>query len=160
MAEQINFYDIVRTCKGGLSLKMPSHDMTAPERIVHIPHNVKKVRVPRTFALGIFTDGALEQMYKKGMFKIEPEKQFEAEVAEIFYPVENKIQAVPEDEIVKMLRQGNRVGIKNLLSENSANRDNVIILAREHIGDIPTSMVQDMEKFLGVELQIENASVE
>ena len=160
MAEQLNFYDIIKNCKGTLSLRLPSFDMTAPERLVTIPYNAKQIRVPRTFALGIFTNPVLERMYKSGKFRVVPEAQFEAEVAELFYPVEDKVKVVPETEIVKMLKQGNRMGVKKLLEEESANRDNVIIIARENIGDIPVSMIKDLEKMLGVELQVENASVE
>jgi hypothetical protein len=94
-------------------------------------------------------------MYKDGKFRIEPIKQFEEDVAEVFFPIENKVEIVGEEEIVKMLRGGNRVGIKKLLSENSVNRDNVILAAREHIGDIPSSMIEDLNKILGVELQVE-----
>lgn len=158
MTEKLNFYDIVRLAKGTLALEMPSYDMTAPVRTVIIPHNVDKVRVPRTFALGIFTDATLEKMYKSGDFKIEPEKQFEQEVAEIFFPIEGKAVIADEKEIVTMLRQGNRIGIKKLLEENSANRDNVIILAREHIGEISLSMIDFLNDFLQVELQIDNVS--
>ena len=160
MAEQLNFYDIIKNCKGGLSLVMPSYDMTAPERLVIIPHNVKKVRIPRTFALGIFTNPTLERMYKQGEFHIEPAKQFEAEVAEIFFPIENKINIVDEANIVTMLKQGNRKGIRELIQGNDVNRDNVIILAKEHIEELPLSMVDDLNKILGVELQVENASME
>ena len=157
MAENIGFYDIVKNCKGSLALNLPAYDMTSQPRVVEIPYNVKKVRVPRTFALGIFTDGTLEAMYKNGKFKVEPEKQFESEVAEIFYPVEEKVKIVEEEAIVDMLKKGNRVGIKKLLESDSANRDNVIILAREHIGEIPVSMVDDLNTILQVELQIDNA---
>jgi hypothetical protein len=160
MTEQLSFYDIVKKCKGGLSLVIPSFDLSAPERTVVIAHNIKKVRVPRAFALGIFSNPTLERMYKSGIFTVEPAKQFEAEVASIFFPIEDKVCAVPEEEILTMLKQGNRKGIRELVQGNEVNRDNVIILAREHIGDIPLSMIDDLNKILGVELQIENASME
>ena len=156
MAEKTNFYDLIKTTAGSLGLILPAYDLSSQPRIVDIPHNVKKVRIPRTFALGIFTDATLERMYKEGRFKIEPEKAFEAEVAEIFFPVEDKINVVAEEEIIKMLKTGNRVGIKKLLAEDSVNRDNVIVLARDNINDISISMVEDLNKILGVELQVED----
>lgn len=157
MAEKLNYYDLVKNTKGGLSLIMPSFDMSTPERIVIVPYDVKKVRIPRAYALGIFTNGTLEQMYKEGKFRIEPVKQFEEEVAEVFFPVEDKVEVLPEEEIVRMLKQGNRIGIKKALEGGTTDRDNVIILARENIGDISMSMIEDMNAFLGVELQIDNA---
>ena len=160
MAEQLNFYDIVKTCKGNLSIELPSFDLTAPPRHVYIAHDVQKVRIPRTFALGVFTDSTLERMYKQGYFKIEPVKQFEAEVAEIFYPVEDKVAVISDTEIITMLKQGNRKAIKDLLGGGDVNRDNIIILAREHIDELSTSMVKDLNVILGVELEIEDASVE
>lgn len=160
MTEQLNFYDIIKKCKGGLSLIMPSYDMTTPTRTVIIPHNIKKVRVPRTFALGIFTDPTLEKMYKEGKFIIEPSKTFEAEVAEIFFPIENKVEAVEEETILTMLKNGNRKGIRELIQGSDVNRDNVVIIAREHVQDLSLSMIEDLNKILGTELQVENASVE
>jgi hypothetical protein len=160
MAEQLNFYDIVKTYRGNLCLTLPAYDLSAPSREVYIPHNVSKVRISRTFALGIFTNPTIEKMYKEGYFRVEPAKQFEAEVAEIFYPVEDKVEVVAEDEMVTMLIKGNRQAVKELIAGNDVNRDNIIMLAREHLDEIPVSMVNDLNKILGVELQIEDASVE
>ena len=160
MAEQLNYYDIVKTCKGNLSLVLPAFDLSSQPRTVYIPHDIQKVRIPRVFALGIFTDSTLERMYKKGYFKIEPAKQFEAEVAEIFYPVESKVCATTDAEILTMLKQGNRKAIRELIDGNDVNRDNITILAREHIDALPVSMVKDLNVILGVELEVEDASVE
>ena len=156
MAENIGFYDIIKKTKASLTLNLPAYDMTSQPRRVHIPHNGTKVRVPRTFALGIFTDPTLEKAYKGGKFIVEPAKQFEAEVAEIFYPVENKKTMLADEEIVKMLKQGNRVGIKKAIEENPACRDNILILTRANIGEIPSSMVKDLSNLFGTELEIED----
>ena len=157
MAEKMNFYDLVKVTEGSLGLVVPAFDMSSQPRVIDMPFNLKKVRIPRTFALGIFTDAILEDMYKRGKFKIEPEKAFEEDVAEVFYPVENKAVIVDSKEIVKMLKTGNRIGIKKLLGENDVNRDNVIMLAREHLPDISVSMIEDLNKMLDVELQVEDA---
>lgn len=159
MAEQLNFYDIIKKCRGNLGMTLPSFDMTAPPRNIYIPFNGKKVRVPRTFALGIFTDPTLERMYKDGVFVVEPARQFEAEVAEIFFPIENKIVVASEAEILTALKQGNRVSIRKMIEESSVNRDNIITLATENIGDIPGSMVDDLNKMFGVDLRIEDAEL-
>lgn len=160
MTEKTSFYDIVKHYKGSLYLNMPSYDMTTLPRKVAIPHNVKKVRVPRTNALGIFQDPALERMYKKGYFSVEPAKQFEADVAEMYMPVEDKVEVIAEEAILEMLVKGNRVAVRKALEEGGANRDNIIMVATEHIDDIPMSMISDLNKILGVELQVEDASVE
>jgi predicted regulator of amino acid metabolism with ACT domain len=160
MTEKTSFYDIVKHYKGSLYLNMPSYDMTTLPRKVAIPHNVKKVRVPRTNALGIFQNPALERMYKKGYFSVEPAKQFEADVAEMYMPVEDKVEIIAEEAILEMLVKGNRVAVRKALEEGGANRDNIIMVATEHIDDIPMSMISDLNKILGVELQVEDASVE
>lgn len=156
MAENIGFYDIIKKTKGSLTLNLPSYDMTSQPRRVHIAHNAKKVRIPRVFALGVFVDPTLEKAYKAGKFVIEPVKQFEAEVSEIFYPVENKVELISDEDIIKMLKQGNRVGIKKAIEENPANRDNIIILARDNIGDISHSMIKDLNAMFGTEMEIED----
>ena len=57
-----------------------------------------------------------------------------------------------------MLRKGNRVGIKEVLAQNNANRDNIIMLVKEHMGEIPMSMISDLNKILQTELQVEDVS--
>lgn len=156
MTEQAVFYDIVRVRPGTLVLNLPSYDSTAQNRKVVIPYNVEKVRVPRMYALGIFVDGTLEQMYKEGSFRVEPSKQFEEEVAAIFFPVENKANVLPQDKVLELLTKGNRVRIKELAAESDVNRTIILTVAREHIGEIPSSMIADLEKMFGVELTVEN----
>lgn len=150
------FYDIVRLCKGGLALRLPAFDASSNDKTVNIDWNVQKVRVPRQFALGIFTDSTLERMYKQGYFKVEPVAQFEKEVAEIFFPVEDKVEAISEDKILTALTKGDRVTVKKIIADGGANKDKVIIIARENIGNLSSSMIRDLEKILGVELEVEN----
>lgn len=156
MAENIGFYDIIKKTKGSLVLHLPAYDMTSQPRRIDMPYNLTKVRVPRVFALGIFTEPTLERMYKEGLFTVEPAKQFEIEVGEIFYPVEDKKTILEDDEIVKMLKQGNRVGIKKIIEENPACRDNILILTRTNVGEIPSSMLKDLSVLFGTELEIED----
>lgn len=155
MAEQAVFYDIVKTCPGGLCLDLPAHDSTAPNRKINIPHNVQKVRVPRTFALGIFIDGTLQRMYEKGYFRVEPVKQFEADVASLFFPVEDKQAIVSDKEALELLTKGNRVKIRELIQTSEVARMTFLTVAQEHMGDIASSMISDLEKMLGTELQVD-----
>jgi hypothetical protein len=159
--EKVNgFYEIVKLYKGGLSLDMPAFDVSVNNRKVVIPWDVKKVRVPRVFALGIYTDGTLQRMYEEGYFKVEPAAEFQKEVAEIFAPVENKPNIVEESVVLDYLLKGNRAAVRKLIEQNDVNKENVILLARENIDRISTSMVRDLEKILSVELIIENENVD
>lgn len=139
---------------------MPAFDVSVNNKKVTIPWDVKKVRVPRVFALGIYTDGTLQRMYEEGYFKVEPADAFQKEVAEIFTPVENKPNVVEDSIILEYLFKGNRAAIRKLIEENNVNKENVILLARENIDKLSTSMVRDLEKILSVELIIENEIVD
>lgn len=154
------FYDIVKLCKGGLTLDMPAYDASSNNRVVHIDWNVKQVRVPRQFALGIFTNGTLTKMYEEGYFKIEPAAQFAKEVEAIYYPVEDKIEIIDDATILNALTKGDRVKIKQIIASGEVNKQKVVVLARENIANISTSMVRDIEKILSVELIIENEDAE
>ena len=161
MMEKVNgFYEIVKLYKGGLSLDMPAFDVSVNNRKVVIPWDVKKVRIPRVFALGIYTDGTLQRMYEEGYFKVEPAAEFQKEVAEIFAPVENKPNIVEESIVLDYLLKGNSAAVRKLIEQNDVNKENVILLARENIDRISTSMVRDLEKILSVELIIENENVD
>ena len=154
------FYDIVKLCKGGLTLDMPAYDASSNNRVVHIDWNVKQVRVPRQFALGIFTNGTLTKMYEEGYFKIEPAAQFAKEVEAIYYPVEDKIEIIDDAIILNALTKGDRVQIKQIIASGEVNKQKVVVLARENIANISTSMVRDIEKILSVELVVENEDAE
>ena len=154
--QPVGFYDLVKNCRGGLVLNLPAFDSSSINRRVEFQWNVDKIRVPRTYALGIFVDGTLEKMYKEGMFRVEPATQFEKEVSEIFFPVENKADVIGADQIKDYLLKGNRAKIKELVTTNEVAKDNIIIIARENIGDLSTSMIKDLEKLLGVELVVED----
>lgn len=154
--EKTGFYDIVKNCRGSLVLNLPAFDSSAINRRVDIKYNVEKVRVPRIYALGIFIDGTLENMYKQGKFRIEPADKFEKEVSEIFFPVENKAEVIDIKTIKEYLLKGNRVKIKELINSNAVARENIIITAREMYGDLSTSMIKDLEAILGIELTVED----
>ena len=154
--QAVGFYDLVKNCKGGLVLNLPAFDSSSINRRVEFKWNVDKIRVPRVYALGIFIDGTLERMYKEGVFRVEPAAAFEREVANIFFPVEDKTEVISNDQLKEYLLKGNRAKIKELINNNSVARDNIIVLVRENIGDLSTSMIKDLEKMLGVELVVED----
>lgn len=154
--QTVGFYDLIKNCKGGLVLNLPAFDSSSINRRVEFKWNVDKIRVPRVYALGIFVDGTLERMYKEGMFRVEPANIFEKEVAEIFFPVENKAEVINTEKLKEYLLKGNRTKIKELITNNPVARDNIILLVRENIGDLSTSMIKDLEKILDVELVVED----
>lgn len=154
--QTVGFYDLIKNCKGGLVLNLPAFDSSSINRRVEFKWNVDKIRVPRVYALGIFVDGTLERMYKEGMFRVEPANIFEKEVAEIFFPVENKAEVIDTEKLKDYLLKGNRTKIKELITNNPVARDNIILLVRENIGDLSTSMIKDLEKILDVELVVED----
>lgn len=149
------FYDIVKNCKGGLTLKLPAFDASLNDRTVSLPFGVEKVRVPRVYALGVFVNNTLTKMYEQGYFSVEPAAEFKKDVADIFTPVLNVVEIVDDKTILEYLTRGNRVAIKKLIEENGVNRDNVLTIARANVNSLSTSMVKDLEKILGIELLVE-----
>ena len=150
-----NSYEIIKNTKGGLTLTIPSYDSSVGDRVFDIPYNQKSVRVPRVYALGIFVNPTLQRMYEQGYFSVEPRKEFEADVAELNASTERPVKVVDDSTIVEALKRGNRVKIKEIMSQGVVNKDKVIILARENIGDISMSMIEFLEKLLGVELKVD-----
>ena len=124
------FYDIVKLWKGGLALDLPAFDASSNNRQIMMDWNVKQVRVPRQFALGIFTSGTLTRMYEQGYFKVEPAAQFEKEVENIYYPVEEKVEIFEDAVILTALTKGDRVKVKTIIASGEVNRQKVISLAR------------------------------
>ena len=155
--ETQNYYDIVKLCKGGLVLNLPSHDSTVLSRRIEFAHNVDKIRVPRTHALGIFIDGTLERMYKEGYFKVEPEASFNAEIEEIFFPIQGVAETFDDEVVTKALMSGNRMKIKEIIGTSAVNRDKVLKISKEIQADLSVAMIKDLEKIFGVELMVDDA---
>lgn len=156
--EQLQSYDIVKKCKGNLVLRMPAFDSSVQDKEVYIPQGVQMKRVGRVHALGIFTDATLEQMYREGYFTVEPAAAFEQDVASVFYAVGEKVTMPSDETIIGYLTKGNRKGVRTLIEEEGeAVRQQVIVLARENIDNIPTSMISDLEKLLGTVLIVEES---
>jgi hypothetical protein len=157
MAEKAvqNFYDIVKVCRGGLSLDLPAYDSSVQNRLVRFEPKTERMRVARVFALGIFVDPVLEQMYKEGYFRVEPEKVFETDVENVFYPIEDKIPTHSDEELMTYLTKGNRQKIREIMEESPVAREAIITLASENIDSLSQSMIKDLEKMLQVELIVD-----
>ena len=46
--------------------------------------------------------------------------------------------------------------LKKIIEENPACRDNILILTRTNVGEIPSSMLKDLSILFGTELEIED----
>ena len=152
------FYDIVKLCRGGLILNLPAYDSSLPDRRVEFGYKTEKIRVPRTFALGVFVNSTLENLYKEGYFKVEPSAVFTREVSEIFYPI-NKDDIAPEisdAQLLEALKKGNRVAVKDYLTQHESIRDRILTIARENVDDLSGSMIKFVEDTLNVSITIED----
>lgn len=152
------FYDIVKTCKGGLVLNLPAYDSTSIPKRIDFKYNVSKIRVPRVYAIGIYIDSSTQRMYEKGYFTVEPKEAFEADVASVFAPISQK-PIVSEETIKKALLDGNRKQISEWIKDDLL-LNQVVIIARENLDNITNSMIKDLEKMLKIELTIEESNEE
>lgn len=135
-------------------MSIPAYDNSVNEKILRFAHNTISLKVSPVHALGIITDPNLERMYKQGYFKVEPEKEFKAEVEKVFYPVETAV-IFDRDSILTFMLKNNRKALKDLIVENPVNRENVIDVARENIENLSQSTIKFLNELLKVELVIE-----
>lgn len=149
------FYDIVKQYRGGLALTLPAFDSSVNSRRIDFKYNTNVIRVPRVYALGIFTDSSLVDMYENGYFTVEPNNIFMEDLKEILYQ-EVEVKKVYDTKTLRdKLIQGDRVFVRECIKD-SVNRENLIIAAKENIGSISGSMIKDLEEMLKVELTVEN----
>lgn len=150
-------YTFVKNIKGSLAINLESYDMAAPVKKFVIPFNVSKIVVPYRYALGLFVSPDALTQYKLGCFTVDDKDSLIKDAIEKGlcagedYPEINSMV-----EIEKAVK-GNKVAkIREIITNGTrVEKDNLIALAKEHVGTLTTVCKNLIEQNCGVELEIE-----
>jgi hypothetical protein len=150
-------YTFVKNVKGGLTITLDSWNMQLPTRNFNLIGNVRQIAVPEDYALGLFvTDGALSMM-KSGYFTIANFAELQKKAREIGLFADDEVETCYSiEEIEKILVKQNSKKVEEIIARNKrVEIDNLITLAREHIEELPSNIVRQIEDACGAELRIE-----
>ena len=151
---------IRKNIHGGLVLSLENINDMGQVRSLTFNDRRPTQRVGIDFALSIFVDPTLLEMYKKGMFIIENEQDFfkQAEEAGIYYDFkegkkEEKVVAdmayVSEADILSSLKSQNTVALKKKLEDASSYlKSQYLYVAAANVKDITSGNVRIVEEIL------------
>lgn len=150
-------YTFVKNVKGGLTITLDSWNMQLPTRNFNLIGNVRQIAIPEDYALGLFvTDGALSMM-KSGYFTVANFTELQKKAREIGLFADEEVEnCYSIEDIEKILVKQNSKKVEEIIARNKrVEIDNLITLAREHIEELPSNIVRQIEDACGAELRIE-----
>ena len=153
----LSTYTFVKNIAGTLIIDLETYDMMGARKSFRIPHNVKEIVVPHSYALGLFVSYDALNQYKMGYFTIKNEKELIREAIDLgLYAQDDRPDIVPLSEIEKAIKTNNAKFIKDILDRgDKVEVDNLCLYAKENIDSLTGSIVDMIENALGVELRIE-----
>lgn len=150
-------YTFVKNVKGGLTITLNSWNMQLPTRNFTMSGNVEQLAIPEDYALGLFiSDGALN-MFQEGYFTIGNLKELQAKARELGLFADNEVDnCYTIKEIENFVVKQNVKKIQEIITNNKfVEFDNLVVIAREHIDELPSNIITQIEDACGAELRIE-----
>lgn len=150
-------YTFVKNIRGSLHFTLDSYNMQLPTKDFFIPYNADRIIVPFAYALGLFiSDGALTS-FNQGCFTIEDYESLKAAAEEVgFLPSEKPTIKFTIKEIEKILLDGKIEKVKEVInSKDFVSVNNLLVLAHEHLKELPSGIIRVINESCGVELEID-----
>lgn len=140
-----------------------AHPFSNPEisKTIKLTHRVPSINLSADYAAGIFADDETYVLYKKGIITFEDNKAVLETVYQMgaYYSDELDFSPVTKDdtdEILAILKAGNRANILNAISTKGKDRvQNVAIL---YASELTTNVVAMLENILHVQLVMDGGN--
>lgn len=158
----MEYYVITKTRPGNVFFSLSPIDNSSQTRIIKLTDHMPSTRLPREWALGVFTNDSVFTMYEKGYFSFGDKSAAikNAAVEEGVYFGTDSENFVIKDNI------GNDAKILETL-KNSKSRseivdlakkypEDVVLIARDNVDDLPTGTIKTIEDTLKVQILVED----
>ena len=151
-------YKIIKVTPNEVLFDLHPVSNMALTRRIHLTNQTPQYALPEDWALGIFQDSAVFNMYRKGVFTFDKNE----EIAKAAY--ENGVYfgdtfdfepAKPNraEEILKVLKAGNRKNIQDAISTYGIEEVRDVTLA--NIGDLTQNVINMLEQILNMQLVVD-----
>lgn len=150
-------YTFVKNVKGKLVISLDTFDMQAPTRNFVISHTLEKIVVPYNYALGLFVSPSALSQYRNGYFKIENVKELIRDGIERGLAAREEFpDVIPMSDIESFVKANNVKKIKSILDKKDpVEVQNLLVYARENVGNLTVDVRNQIENACGVELELE-----
>lgn len=153
-------YKVIKTGPGNVLFIISPVDNPNIRKEVYLTNRHPQQTLPLNYALDVFLDDGLFNLYQEGYFTFDDPEGLKAEAVAEGYYFDNGKELKPakptqENDILAILKKGVRSEI--LQACNQYGGDIVRNTATEHIGELTQSVVQMLEKLWNVQFTIEGA---
>lgn len=129
-------------------------------RQIYLTNRIPKQSLPVDWALGVFMNPGVYEMYKKGVFTFDDNKAIQKIAQEngVYFDDYELDESETKDnstEILKVIKSGNRSKIANAINTYGKNVVKDITIA--NVSSLPSGIVSLLEELLGIQLTINNA---
>ena len=161
MSENKN-YTLIKVTPNTILFNLhPISNFGLTRRIV-LNNNTKKVALPQDWALGIFQDDALYNMYKAGYFTFDDNESIVKAAFEAGVYFDEKLDFTPapvdkSTNILDLLKKGARIDLTNAI--NTYGKDEVRDVAVVHLNELSTGVVAMLEGLLHTQLTVDENNV-
>lgn len=155
-----NYYVITKSRPGNVYIELHPISNASQQRIIKLTDQMPSTRLPKDWALGVFLDANVFELYKKGYFTF-GNKTDEIKAAAIeegvFFGDEEELAAISDvgdkgKKILTVLKGGKRTEIIDIIK---ADPEAVVMVARDNVNDLTTGVINLIEEQLKVQIRID-----
>lgn len=152
-----NYFVITKTVPGNVVFRISPITNSEQYRVIELTEKMPSTRLPKDWALGVFLDQSLFNMFKKGIFTFDDVKAVTqlAIQEQVYFGEELEFEPRPVTyvkDVLGILKSGKRTEILAALKED---QDHVLTVATEHINELTGGVVSLLEKESGRQLRID-----
>lgn len=150
-------YTFVKNVKGGLTITLDSWNMQLPTRNFSMSGNVTQIAVPEDYALGLFISDSALSMFYNGYFVVSNLKELQNKARELGLFADAEIDnCYTVQEVENFVVKQNVKKIQEIIDNHKfVEFDNLVTIVREHIDELPSNIISQVEEACGAELRIE-----
>lgn len=154
-----NYYVITKTKPGNVYFELHPISNADLKRMIKLTDKMPSTRLPKDWALGIFLDGEVFSLYKKGYISF-GDKSSEIKKAAIdegvYFGTEEELAVInatdKTKEILDALKNSKRSAIIDFINKDP---QTVALIAREHLEELSTGVVGLVEEKLKVQIKVD-----
>ena len=162
MSENVKNYRLIKVTPNTVLFDLHPVSNYALTRRIVLNNKQKQVALPQDWALGIFQDDALYNMYRQGYFTFDDNESIVRAAFEAGVYFGEELDFTPAkvtkvNDILEILKLGNRSKIQAAINDFGA--EEVRDVAAANINQLSTGVVNMLEGLLHVQLRIDEDNV-
>jgi hypothetical protein len=154
----IKTFTIKKTIPGSVLFRLSPLSNQSLSKLIHLTNRMPQQALPEDWALGIFLDASLYDMYKQGLFVFNDNKAIveAARNAGVYFDEDLDFTPVKEnrvEEILKVLKSGIRADILKTIKEHGDDLVKDVVI--RYADDLTSGVIQMLENHWNIQLTMD-----